>query len=82
MIVDLETYAALSLPALPEGIELPAGTDLAMESTRARVIAAHKELMTMNELNAETFKDLVAALEQEECEQQAVERADVSQVQV
>ena len=82
MIVDLEAYAALSLPALPEGIELPAGTDLAMESTRARVIAAHKELMTMNELNAETFKDLVAALEQEECEQQAVERVDVSQVQV
>ena len=82
MIVDLEAYAALSLPTLPEGIELPAGTDLAMESTRARVIAAHKELMTMNELNAETFKDLVAALEQEECEQQAVERADVSQVQV
>ena len=82
MIVDLEAYAELSLPALPEGIELPAGTDLAMESTRARVIAAHKELMTMNELNAETFKDLVAALEQEECEQQAVERADVSQVQV
>ena len=82
MIVDLEAYAALSLPALPEGIELPAGTDLAMESTRARVIAAHKELMTMNELNAETFKDLVAALEQEECEQQAVERADVSQLKV
>ena len=82
MIVDLEAYAALSLPALPEGIELPAGTDLAMESTRARVIAAHKELMTMNELNAETFKDLVTALEQEECEQQAVDRVDVSQVQV
>ena len=82
MIVDLEAYAALSLPALPEGIELPAGTDLAMESTRARVIAAHKELMTMNELNAETFKDLVTALEQEECEQQAVERADVSQLKV
>ena len=37
--------------------------------------------MTMNERNAETFKDLVAALEQEDCEQQAVERADVSKVQ-
>ena len=82
MIVDLEAYAALSLPALPKGIELPAGTDPAMESTRARVIAAHKELMTMNELNTETFKDLVAALEQEECEQQAVERVDVPQVKV
>ena len=35
--------------------------------------------MTMNERNAETFKDLVAALEQEECEQQAGERADASQ---
>jgi hypothetical protein len=53
-----------------------------MESTRARVIAAHKQLMTMNERNAETFKDLVAALEQEDCEQQAGERADVSKAEV
>ena len=49
MIVDRAAYDALSLPALPKGIELPAGTDLAMESTRARVIEAHKQLMTMNE---------------------------------
>lgn len=68
MIVDRAAYDALSLPALPEGIELPAGTDLAMESTRARVIAAHKQLMSMNDANAETFRDLVDALEQEQTE--------------
>lgn len=68
MIVDRAAYEALSLPALPEGIDLPAGADLAMESTRARVIAAHKQLMALNESNAETFKDLVEALEQEELE--------------
>lgn len=66
MIVDRAAYDALSLPALPEGIELPAGTDLAIESTRARVIAAHKQLMALNDTNAETFKDLVDALEQEQ----------------
>ena len=66
MIVDREAYAAMSLPALPESIELPAGTDLAIESTRARVISAHKQLMALNATNAETFKDLVAALEQEQ----------------
>ncbi len=65
MIVDRAAYNALSLPALPEGIDLPAGTDLAIESTRARVIAAHKQLMALNEANAETFRDLVAALENE-----------------
>ena len=54
------------VPALPEGIELPAGTDLAIETTRARVIAAHKQLMAMNDANAEAFKDLVDALEQEQ----------------
>jgi len=37
-----------------------------MESTRARVIAAHKQLMALNATNAETFKDLVEALEQEQ----------------
>ena len=78
MIVDRAAYDALSLPALPDGIELPAGTDLAMESTRARVIAAHRQLMAMNEQNAETFKDLVAALEREDCEQPACEKADAS----
>ena len=65
MIVDRAAYNALSLPALPEGIDLPAGTDLAIESTRARVIAAHKQLMALNKANAETFRDLVAALENE-----------------
>ena len=78
MMVDRAAYDALSLPALPDGIELPAGTDLAMESTRARVIAAHKQLMAMNEQNAETFKDLVAALEQEDCALPAREKADAS----
>ena len=78
MIVDRAAYDALSLPALPDGIELPAGTDLAMESTRARVIAAHKQLMAMNEQNAETFKDLVAALEREDCAQPVSEKADAS----
>ncbi len=66
MIVDQAAYQTLSLPALPEGIELPAGTDLAIESTRARVIAAHKQLMALNTRNAETFKELVAALENEQ----------------
>jgi hypothetical protein len=78
MMVDRAAYDALSLPALPDGIELPAGTDLAMESTRARVIAAHKQLMAMNEHNAEAFKDLVAALEQEDCAQPICEKADAS----
>jgi anti-anti-sigma factor len=78
MMVDRAAYDALSLPALPDGIELPAGTDLAMESTRARVIAAHKQLMAMNEQNAETFKDLVAALEREDCAQPICEKADAS----
>ena len=41
-------------------------TDLAIETTRARVIAAHKQLMAMNDANAEAFKDLVDALEQEQ----------------
>lgn len=68
MIVDRSAYDTMSLPALPESIELPAGTDLAIESTRARVIAAHKQLMALNATNAETFKDLVAALEQEQAE--------------
>ena len=36
----------------------------------------------MNERNAETFKDMVAALEQEECEQQAGERADAAKAEV
>lgn len=70
MIIDKQTYDSMSLPALPEGIELPAGTDLAVESTRARVIAAHKQLMSLNDANAETFKDLVAALEQEQRQEQ------------
>ena len=78
MMVDRAAYDALSLPALPDGIELPAGADLAMESTRARVIAAHKQLMAMNEHNAEAFKDLVAALEQEDCAQPICEKADAS----
>jgi hypothetical protein len=69
MIVDQVAYQTLALPALPEGIELPAGTDLAIESTRARVIAAHKQLMALNTKNAETFKELVAALENEHREQ-------------
>ena len=78
MIVDRAAYDALSLPALPDGIELPASTNISMEITRARAIAAHKQLMTMNEQNAETFRDLVAALEREDCAQPVCEKADAS----
>ncbi len=45
--------------------ELPVATDLAEEEMRERVIDAHKVLMSMNEQNAATFKDLVDALEAE-----------------
>jgi len=78
MIVDRDAYDAMSLPALPESIELPAGTDLAIESTRARVISAHKQLMALNDANAETFKDLVAALEQEQASAESIEPVKVS----
>jgi anti-anti-sigma factor len=45
--------------------ELPVATDLSEDEMRTRVIEAHKVLMGMNERNAETFKDLVSALESE-----------------
>lgn len=45
--------------------ELPVGTDLDEDELRRRVIDAHKVLMSLNENNAATFKDLVNALEAE-----------------
>ena len=45
--------------------ELPVSADLGEDEMRARVIEAHKVLMDINERNAETFKDLVSALEAE-----------------
>jgi len=45
--------------------ELPVSSDLGEEEMRQRVIDAHKVLMSMNAKNAETFKDLVSALEAE-----------------
>lgn len=53
--------------------ELPVSTDIGEEEMRQRVIDAHKVLMSMNEQNAETFKDLVRALEAEG-EQQATRK--------
>jgi anti-anti-sigma factor len=45
--------------------ELPVSTDIGEEEMRARVIDAHKVLMSLNENNKETFRDLVSALETE-----------------
>ncbi len=45
--------------------ELPVSTDLGEDEMRQRVIEAHKVLMNMNSQNAETFRDLVSALEAE-----------------
>ena len=42
--------------------ELPE-TDLAPEELRCRVLAAHRNLMAMNDSNREQFEDLVATLE-------------------
>ncbi len=53
--------------------ELPVSTDIGEDEMRQRVIEAHKVLMSMNERNAETFKDLVSALEAEG-EQQAARK--------
>ena len=46
--------------------ELPMPNDMTEETLRARVIDAHKVLMSMNDNNAEAFKDLVDALEVEQ----------------
>lgn len=45
--------------------ELPLASDIGEDEMRARVIAAHKVLMGMNEKNERTFRDLVSALETE-----------------
>ncbi len=45
--------------------ELPVSSDLLEDEVRERVIEAHKVLMSLNEQNRETFKDLVRALEEE-----------------
>ena len=45
--------------------ELPVSADLLEDDMRDRVIEAHRVLMSLNEANAETFKDLVSALEAE-----------------
>jgi anti-anti-sigma factor len=49
--------------------ELPVSSDLSEDEMRERVIEAHKVLMSMNAQNAETFKDLVSALEAESTRQ-------------
>ena len=46
--------------------ELPMSNDMTEEALRERVIQAHKVLMSMNQQNAQTFKDLVDALELEQ----------------
>lgn len=46
--------------------ELPLSNDMTEDVLRERVIEAHKVLMSMNEQNAQTFKDLVDALESEQ----------------
>ena len=45
--------------------ELPVASDIAEDEMRARVIDAHQILMSLNERNQDTFKDLVSALEAE-----------------
>ena len=50
--------------------ELPRNDNLSEQALRARVIDAHRTLMTLNEDNRTTFKDLVAALEAEEAVEQ------------
>ena len=45
--------------------ELPLPSDLLENEVRERVIEAHRVLMSLNEQNRETFKDLVSALEEE-----------------
>ena len=62
-IVDEDYDAQRSLA------ELPVSSDLGEDEMRERVIEAHKVLMGMNEKNAETFKDLVNALEAEGAQQ-------------
>ena len=42
--------------------ELPQ-SDLSPEELRCRVLAAHRNLMSLNDGNREEFKDLVALLE-------------------
>lgn len=46
--------------------ELPMPNDMSEAILRDRVIDAHKVLMSMNEQNADTFRDLVDALEMEQ----------------
>ena len=58
-IVDEQYHSAQNLA------DLPMSTDMDEDLMRERVIDAHRTLMAMNETNANTFKDLVAALEAE-----------------
>ena len=51
--------------------ELPMPNDMSEATLRERVIDAHKVLMSMNDQNANTFKDLVDALESEQSRMQA-----------
>ena len=46
--------------------ELPMPNDMSEALLRERVIEAHQVLMSMNDQNADTFKDLVQALEAEQ----------------
>lgn len=46
-------------------VELPVPHDMSESAMREKVIDAHKVLMSLNQDNAEAFKDLVLALEME-----------------
>lgn len=48
--------------------EIPSGHEMSVAEMRTAVIDAHKTLMSMNTANAETFRDLVRALEDEKRE--------------
>lgn len=54
--------------------ELPC-TEASEEDVRARVLEAHRTLMSMNEANETAFHDLVAALEADEVSRQPRRRA-------
>ncbi len=51
--------------------ELPAAAQLNEDEMRQRVIEAHRVLMSMNAENADTFRDLVTALEAESDQRRA-----------
>jgi len=62
-----DVYAIVDSNYVPESplAELPLTSDLNEDQMREQVISAHKVLMDMNAKNADTFKDLVSALEAE-----------------